>query len=103
VKFLYEPDTSSSPEELYEELCTIAEEAARKYITSKVPSRGVSDLSIAVDLEESEGLNIEVDVSVTLSRLSKDVDEKKLAEEAVRVAFEAIDNYMREVKCLSRS
>ena len=102
MKFLDEPERSHLSEELYEELCVIAEETARKYITSKVSGHGISDLSIYVDLEESNGLNVEVDVELTLSESCKGINEKKLADEAVKVAFEAIDKYVREGKCRSK-
>jgi Holliday junction resolvase len=102
VKFLEEPDESSLSDEQIEKLCAIANDAARKYIASKVSNREISDLSISVDLEESQGLNVEVDVDLTLSQLYRDMDVKKLAEEAVKVAFEAIDKYMRKSECRSK-
>jgi hypothetical protein len=99
VKVLDEPRRSFPSDDLYEELCTIADDAARKYITSKVSNQEISDLTVSVNLEESERLNVEVDVDLTLSRMKKPTDEKRLAEEAVKAAFKAIDKYISEAKC----
>ena len=92
---------SLSYEEL-ERLCEIAEEAARRYVTSKIPERGISDLSISVNSIDSEALNLEVDVEITLSPLYRRVDVKKLAEEAVNAAFKAAEDYLREISCRSK-
>jgi hypothetical protein len=103
VKVLDEPRRSLPSDGLYEELCTIADDAARKYVTSKVSSQEISDLTISVNLEESEGLNVEIDVDLTLSRMKEPTNEKRLAEEAVKAAFKAIDKYISEVKCQSKT
>jgi len=99
---LDEPCGSPPSDNLYEELCTIADDAARKYIASKVSSKEISDLTVAVSLEESKGMNVEVDVELTLSSAKSPMDEKKLAEGAVKAAFRAIDEYVGEVNCRSR-
>ncbi|MEM1602733.1 MAG: DUF3194 domain-containing protein [Candidatus Bathyarchaeia archaeon] len=88
---------SLSYEEL-EKICEIAERAARKYITSKVPEEYISDLSISVDLEGSDTLNVDIEVELTLSPLCRNVDADDLAKESVRVAFEAIEKYLEEVR-----
>jgi len=93
--------TSLSYEQL-ERLCEIAEEAARRYVTSKVPNRGISDLSISVNSMDSETLNLEIDVEITLSPLFRKIDAKKLAEEAVDAAFKAAEDYLREGSCRSK-
>jgi len=93
--------TGLSYEQL-ERLCEIAEEAARRYVTSRIPERGISDLSISVNSMDSETLNLEVDVEITLSPLFKGVDVKKLAEEAVNAAFNAAENYLEENICHSK-
>jgi len=95
VNFLGQPQRPPLSYEEMEKICEIAEEAARKNIMARVPSRGVSDLSISVDLEEAETLNVEVDVEVMLSPLFKNIDVEKLAEESVKAAFEAVEEYLR--------
>ena len=92
--------TSLSYEQL-ERLCEIAEETARRYVSSRIPNRGISDLSILVNSIDSETLNLEIDVEITLSPLFRKVDVKKLAEEAVDAAFKAAEDYLREVACRS--
>jgi len=102
VKGLDEPRRSPPSDNLHEELCTIADDAARRYVTSKVPNQAISDLTVTVSLEESEGINVEVDVELTLSGAKNPMDEKRLAKEAVKAAFRAIDKYIGEVKCQSK-
>jgi len=93
--------TSLSYEQL-ERLCEIAEEAAREYVASRIPDRGISDLSISVNSVDSETLNLEIDVEITLSPLFRKVNAKKLAEEAVNAAFKAAEEYLREISCHSK-
>jgi len=87
--------------EQVEELCQIAEEAARGYILSKVPSRRVSVLNITVDTEGTKPITVNVDVEVTLSPLMKDYNVKKLTREATKIAFASIEKYLRELACKS--
>jgi len=101
VKSLKEVRKPSLSYTQLESLCEIAEEAVRRYVYSKIPSRGISDLSISVNSVDSEILNLEVDVEITLSPLFKKVDVKKLAEEAVEAAFKAAEDYLREITCRS--
>jgi len=91
------PLSSLTYEEM-EKLCEIAEEAARKYIMSKVPSEYISDVSISVDLEGSESLNVEVDVEVELSPLYKKVNVKEIVEGSVKAAFDAIEKYLDKIR-----
>ena len=88
--------------EQLERLCEIAEEAARRYISLKIPNHGIHDLSISVNSIDSETLNLEVDVEVTLSPLFRNIDVEKLAEEAINAAFKAAENYLREIGCHSK-
>ena len=84
-----------------ETLCSIAEEAARKYVLSKVPSRKVPVLNITVDTEGSKPVTVDVEVEITLSALMKNYDVKKLAKEATKQAFKAVKAYLRELACKS--
>ena len=86
-----------------EKLCEIAEEAARKHVASRVPKRAISDMSVSVDLKESEALDVEVEVDLTLSPLFKEIDAKELADEAVKAAFEAAEKYLRQIRCPSKT
>jgi len=85
-----------TPKQL-EELCEIAERAARAYILSKIPARRVSVLNITVDTEGSKPITVNVDVEVTLSPLMKNYDIEKLANEATKEAFTSIENHLRKL------
>jgi len=88
--------------EQLEELCEIAEEAAREYVLSKVPSRRVSALNVIVDAEGTKPITINVDVEIVLSPLMKDFDVEKLATEATERAFASIEKYLRKLSCKSK-
>jgi len=89
-----------TPEQI-EELCFMAEEAARGYILSRVPPKRVETLNISADIEVEEGkpLTLTVDVELTLSPIMKDFDIQRLADEAVKEAFSAAEKYLEELKC----
>jgi len=87
--------------EQVEELCEIAEGAAREYILSKVPARRVSVLNITVDTEGTKPITVTVDVEVTLSPLMKNYNVEKLTKEATKVAFDSIEKHLRELACKS--
>ena len=89
-------------EEQVEKLCEVAEEAARKHILSKIPIRKISDFDITVEVESLKPLNVIVDVNLELSPLMRNYDAEKLAEEAVEKAFNAVDNYLRDISCKSK-
>ena len=87
-----------SDEEL-ENICNIAEEAARKYVMSRVPKEMISDLTIFVDVEEKSGvLNVDVDVEVKLSPLYRKVNVKEIAEGSVDAAFEAVEKHLSKLR-----
>ncbi len=98
-----EPNKFSLSDDQIEKLCTLADEAARKYVASKISKNEISDLTISVDLEETKGLKVEVVVDLTLSESFTKADVKNLADEAVKSAFKVIDEYMKEVACQSRT
>ncbi len=85
-----------------EEICEIAEEAARKYILSKVPLKKISDFDITVETEGLKPLNISVEINLELSPLMRDYDVNKLVKEAVKKAFEAVDNHLKGLSCRSK-
>ena len=89
-------------DEQIEEICEIAEEAARKYILSKVPLKKISDFDITVETEGLKPLNISVEINLELSPLMRGYDVNKLVEEAVKKAFEAVDNHLKGLSCRSK-
>jgi hypothetical protein len=87
-----------TPEEV-EELCSIAEEAARGYVLSKVPPKHVETLNISVETDGEKPLTLTVDVEIVLSPLMQEYDVQRLADEAVKEAFKSAEKYLRELKC----
>lgn len=95
--------TSSLSSEQIERLCEIAEDAARNHISSRISWREVSDFDITVEAgRKEENLTVDVDVAVTLSPLLRDLDVKKLTEEAVDAAFSSVEKFLRENHCHSK-
>jgi len=92
---------SLTPEQV-EELCEIAEEAARKYVLSKIPIHRVSDLNLTIDVQGLKPLTVNLDIEITLSPLMKDYPVEKLAEEAKERAFSALENHLRKLACQSK-
>jgi len=87
-----------TPEQV-EELCSIAEEAAREYVLSKVPPKHVETLNISVETDGEKPLTLTVDVEIVLSPLMQEYDVQRLADEAVKEAFKSAEKYLRELKC----
>jgi hypothetical protein len=88
--------------EQIEELCLIAEKAAREHVLSRVPSKKIETLDISAEAEGTKPVALKVDVAVTLSPSMKDFDVQKLADEAVRQAFISAEKQLREIACHSQ-
>jgi len=85
-----------------EKLCEIGEKAARDYISSKISTRRISTLDITIDVEGVKPITVSVDIELALSPLMKDHDVKRLVDEAKQKAFNAIEEYLRDVACKSK-
>jgi len=99
---LEEIDIPTLTPEQVEELCEIAEEAARKYVLFQIPIHQVSDLNLTVDIQGLKPLTVNVDLEIKLSPLMKDYPVEKLAEEAKEKAFSALENHLRKLACQSK-
>ena len=88
--------------EQVEELCELAEQAAREYVLSKVSTSRIVTLNVVVDAEGTKPVTVNVDVTVVLSPLMKDFDVESLTKEATKQAFAQIEEYLRELKCKSK-
>jgi len=88
--------------EQIEELCLIAEKAAREHVLSKVPSKKIETLEISAEAEGAKPVELKVDVVVTLSPSMRDFDVQKLVDQAVREAFISAEKHLREIACHSR-
>jgi len=86
---------SSLTAEDLENICGKAEEAARRYILSRVPRNKVLYLTISVDAERSNDgeITVDVDVEVQLSRTMRGFNVKKLVNEAVEESFRVLDEF----------
>jgi hypothetical protein len=83
--------------EQIEMLCATAENAARKYILSKVSSKMVEKLNISVEAEGTKPVNVTVEIDLELSPKMKDFDADKLVNEAVEEAHKTSENYLRKL------
>ena len=84
--------------EQIETLCSTAENAARKYVLSKVSSKMVDRLDISVEAEGAKPVNLTVEVNLTLTSDAKGVDAETLVKEATNEAHKASENYLRKIK-----
>jgi hypothetical protein len=84
--------------EQIETLCSTAENAARKHVLSKVPSKTVEKLNISVEADGAKPVNITVEIDLALSPKMKNFDVDTLVNEAVKEAFKASENYLRKLK-----
>ena len=84
------------------ELCERAEQAARDYVLSKVPTSRIATLDVTVDAEGTKPVTANVDVTVVLSPIMKDFDVEVLTKEATKRAFVHIEEYLRELRCKSK-
>jgi post-segregation antitoxin (ccd killing protein) len=84
--------------EQIETLCSTAEDAARKHVLSKVPSKMVETLNISVEADGTKPVNLTVEIDLALSPKMKDFDVDALAKEAVKEALKASENYLRKLK-----
>ncbi len=84
--------------EQIETLSETAENAARKHILSKVPSKTVEKLDISVEAEGKKPLNIIIEIDLALSPKTNSTEADKLVNEAVKEAFKAIENYLSKIK-----
>ena len=99
--FLEEIGFSELTVEQLEKLCEIGEKAAREHILSKVSARRISTLDVTIDTEGTKPITVNVEVELTLSSLMKNFNVEKLTKEATEKAFEAINEYLREIACKS--
>ena len=86
-----------------EELCSVAEEAARKHVLSKISSKKIETLNICAEAEGTRPVCLNVDVEIVLSRTMRDYDVKKLVDDTVRQAFTSAEKYLRKLKCHSKT
>jgi len=94
-------DLPELTDEQIEQLCSIAEEAARKHVLSRVPSKKVETLNVSAEVEGTKPIQLTVDVDIRLSPSMKSFDVQKLCDDAVREAFASTEKYLRKLACHS--
>ncbi len=84
--------------EQIELLCQTAEDAARKHVLSKVSSKEVDGLDISVEAEGTKPVSVTVEINLTLSPQTKNVDAQALVKEAASEGQKAVENFLRKIK-----
>jgi len=85
-----------------EELCLKAEEAARKHILSKIPSKNIDTLNIIAEAEGAKPVSLKVEVELELSQSTRNIKVKQITDEAVKTAFASAKQYLRGLACRSK-
>jgi hypothetical protein len=89
------PELSTEQIEL---LCQTTEDAARKYILSKVSGKDVDRLDIAVEVEGTKPVNVTVEINLVLTKDTKGCDPEALVKEAVEAAHKATKTFLGKLK-----
>jgi hypothetical protein len=85
-----------------EEICCAAEEAARKYLLSKIPMKRMRDMDIVVEALGDKPLTLNIEIS-TPPPSREGYDAEKLVDEATEIAFKAAEEKMKELKLCENS
>jgi hypothetical protein len=99
VKLVEEIGLPELRPEQQEQLCLLAEKAAREHILSKVPLRKITTLNITVEIEGKKPIIVSVETETQLSNQMKNYDAELLAKQATQKAIQAIDKYLRQTSC----
>ena len=84
--------------EQIETLCAITEDAAIKYVLSKVPLKMLEKLNISVEANGTKPVNVTVEVDLALLEKMKDFDVDLLVNEAANEAHKASKNFLRKIR-----
>ncbi len=84
--------------EQIELLCQTAEDAARKFIHSKVSPKQIDRLDISVEADGAKPVNVTVEIDLVLSPQTKGIDAQAVAKEAAEEAHKATENFLRNLK-----
>jgi Protein of unknown function (DUF3194) len=98
VKLVVELGFPELTTEQIENLCSTAENAARKYILSKVSNKDIDRLDISVEADGSKPVNVTVEIDLILGSQTKNVDADALVKETVNEAHKATENFLRKIK-----
>jgi len=103
VKHVEELGIPELTSEQIEEVCTIAEEEARKYVASKIPRKHIERLNVTAEVEGARPVTVTIDVDIGLTSAAKGFNVQKVADEAVKEGIKAAEKHMRDLKCRSQT
>jgi acid phosphatase class B len=86
-----------------ERVCAISEENARKYVLSQIAPKNITTLNICAEVEGTKPVKLSIDIDMVLLPSSKDCDAQKIADEAVKYAFNSAEEYLRRLACNSQT
>ncbi len=79
-------------------LCKDAENAAKKYVLSKVSLKLIEKLNIIVEAIGEKPITIKVEVDLELSTTKKSLNTEKIAKVAVQTALNSSESYLRKLQ-----
>lgn len=79
-------------------LCQTAENAARKYILTKISNKNINRLDITVEANGAKPVNVTVEINLELSPQTKGIDAQTLVKQATNEAHKATENFLRKLK-----
>ncbi len=89
------PELTTEQTEL---LCQTAEEAAKKYVLSKVSRKDLDALDIAVEVSGTKPVDVTVEIDLLLGKSVKGIDAEALVNDAVEEAHKASEKFLRQLK-----
>ena len=86
--------------EQIETLCSMTEDAVRKYVLSKISHKNIGVLEISVEADGTKPVNVTVEINLELLPQAKNIniDIDVLVKEAVNEGHKAAENFLRKVK-----
>lgn len=88
--------------EQVEQLCMIAETAAKRLVLSRVPAKKIETLNISAEATGAKPFNLAVEVELVLSPEMEGFNVKELSNEAVTQAFISAEKFLRDLACHSQ-
>jgi len=79
----------------------VAENAARKHISSKIPLRKLTALDIIVEVEGEKPVTVNIDIQLSIPLGITNQNAQQLANEAAKKAQQAAQAYLKEIACKS--
>jgi hypothetical protein len=79
-------------------LCKAAENAAKKYVLSKVSLKLIEKLNIIVEAVGEKPITIIVEVDLELSTTKKSLNTEKITKVAVQAALNSSESYLRKLQ-----